>query len=50
MNTKAQNRALLAGSVTLSLPLGTRSAFSLFLVPLAAAFNLPNRLSRLAPA
>ena len=36
MNTKAQNQALLAGSVTLSLALGTRSAFGLFLVPLAA--------------
>ena len=36
MNTAAQNRALVAGSVTLSLALGTRSAFGLLLVPLAA--------------
>ncbi len=36
MNTSAQNRALLAGSVTLSLALGSRAAFGLLLVPLAA--------------
>lgn len=35
-NTPVQNAALLAGSVTLSLALGTRGAFGLFLVPLAA--------------
>ena len=35
-NTQAQTAALAAGSVTLSLALGTRAAFGLFLVPLAA--------------
>lgn len=34
--TPAQTRALIAGSVTLSVALGTRAAFGLFLVPLAA--------------
>jgi predicted MFS family arabinose efflux permease len=34
VNTPAQNRALLAGSVTLSVALGTRATFGLFLVPL----------------
>jgi predicted MFS family arabinose efflux permease len=34
-NTPAQNSAMLAGSTTLSLALGTRSAFGLLLVPLA---------------
>ena len=34
-NTQAQNSAMLAGSTTLSLALGTRSAFGLLLVPLA---------------
>ena len=36
MNTPAQTRAMVAGSVTLSLALGTRAAFGLLLVPLAA--------------
>jgi predicted MFS family arabinose efflux permease len=35
-NTPAQSRALLAGSITLSLALGSRATFGLFLVPLAA--------------
>ncbi|ODU57395.1 MAG: hypothetical protein ABS99_04980 [Acetobacteraceae bacterium SCN 69-10] len=35
-NTPAQTSALIAGSVTLSVALGTRAAFGLFLVPLSA--------------
>lgn len=48
-NTPAQNAALIAGSTTLSLALGTRQAFGLFLVPLAAV-GVPLEMVALAIA